>query len=248
MDLDWTTFALEIINFLALIWILKRFLYRPVLATLAQRRAGIEANLNEARVTQGRALALQSQFESRLADWEREKAAARSQFDAQMAAEHARQMEALDRDLAAERQRSAARDAHRQETLQRELASQSGALARQFASALLARLAGPEIEARLVAIFVEELSALPEERLEPLRAGQNGHGQGVLSRAHQISEEQRRQISGAVDARLGKLVHLDFVEDSELLAGVRLSLGAWQLDLSLAGELGVFAEAGRLDH
>lgn len=248
MELDWTTFALEIINFLALIWILKRFLYRPVLATLGQRRAGIEANLKEARVTQGRALALQSQFESRLADWEREKAAARSQFDAQMAAEHARQMEALDRDLAAERQRSAARDAHRQETLQRELASQSGALARQFASALLARLAGPEIEARLVAIFVEELSALPEERLEPLRAGQNGHGQGVLSSAHPLSEEQRRQISGAVDARLGKLVHLDFVEDSELLAGVRLSLRAWQLDLSLAGELGVFAEAARLEH
>ena len=55
MELDWTTFALEIINFLALIWILKRFLYRPVLATLGQRRAGIEATLNEARVTEGRA-------------------------------------------------------------------------------------------------------------------------------------------------------------------------------------------------
>ena len=37
-------------------------------------------------------------------------------------------------------------------------------------------------------------------------------------------------------------------EDNELLAGVRVSLGAWQLDLSLAGELGVFAEAGWLDH
>ena len=248
MELDWTTFALEIINFLALIWILKRFLYRPVLATLGQRRAGIEATLNEARVTEGRASALQSEFEGRLADWEREKAAARSQFDAQMAAEHARQMEALNRDLAAERQRSAARDAHRQETLQRELATQSGALARQFASALLARLAGPEIEARLVEIFVEELTTLPEERLEPLRAGQNGQGQGVLSSAYPLSEEQRRQISGAVNARLGKLAHLDFVEDNELLAGVRVSLGAWQLDLSLAGELGVFAEAGRLDH
>jgi len=104
MDLDWTTFALEIINFLALIWILKRFLYRPVLATLAERRAGIEGSLNEARATEARAAALQSQFESRLADWEREKAAARSQFDAQMATEHARQMETLDRDLATERQ------------------------------------------------------------------------------------------------------------------------------------------------
>ena len=32
MAFDWTTFGLEIINFLALLWILKRFLYRPVLA------------------------------------------------------------------------------------------------------------------------------------------------------------------------------------------------------------------------
>ncbi len=248
MELGWTTFALEIINFLALIWILERFLYRPVLATLAERRAGIEGSLHEARATEARALALQSQFESRLADWEREKAAARSQFDAQMAAEHARQMERLNRDLAAERQRNAAREAHRQETLQRELATQSGALARQFASRLLARLAGPALEARLVEIFVEELSALPEECLEPVRRGQNGHEQGVLSSAYPLPEEQRRQLSDAVDSRLGKLVPLDFVEDSELLAGVRLSLGAWQLDLSLAGELGVFAEAGRLDH
>jgi F-type H+-transporting ATPase subunit b len=248
MALDWTTFALEIINFLALIWILKRFLYRPVLATLAERRAGIEDSLNEARATEARAMALQSQFENRLADWEREKSAARSQFDAQLAAEHARQMEGLNRDLAAERQRSAARDAHRQETVERELASRSGALARQFASALLTRLAGPGIEARLVEIFVEELSNLPEERLEPLRAGQNGQRQGVLRSAYPLSEEQRRLISDAVDSRLGKRVQLDFVEDNELLAGVRLSLGPWQLDLSLAGELAVFAEAGRLDH
>ncbi len=248
MELDWTTFALEIINFLALIWILKRFLYRPVLATLAARRAGIESALNEARATEARAAALKSQFASRLADWEQEKAAARNQFDAQMAAEQARQMETLNRELATERQRNAARDAHRQETLQRELATQSGTLARQFASALLARLAGPEIEARLVEIFVEELSALPEGRLDALRASQNGPGKGVLCSAYALSEEQRQQISSAVDARLGKLVHLEFVEDRELLAGVRLSLGAWQLDLSLAGELGVFAEAGRLDH
>ena len=247
MDLDWTTFALEIINFLALIWILKRFLYRPVLATLAERRAGIEGSLNEARATEARAAALQRQFESRLADWEREKAAARSQFDAQMAAEHARQMEALDRALAAERQRGAARDAHRQETLQRELVTQSGTLARQFASALLTRLAGPEIEARLVTIFVEELSTLPEERLEPLRASRNDHAPAVLSSAYPLSEDQRRQLSDTVEARLGKLVQLEFVEDSELLAGVRMSLGAWQLDLSLAGELSVFAEASRLE-
>lgn len=41
MDFDWTTFILEIINFLILIWILKHFLYRPVLKVISERRSGI---------------------------------------------------------------------------------------------------------------------------------------------------------------------------------------------------------------
>jgi F-type H+-transporting ATPase subunit b len=246
MELDWTTFALEIINFLALVWILKRFLYRPVLAILAQRRAGIERLLSAARETQSRASILKSQFEGRLADWEQEKAAARARFEAEVAAERARQMELLSRDLATERERGAAQDAHRQETLKRELGAKAAAEARQFASQLLARLAGPDLEARLVKLFIEELATLPDERVTPLRAGHNGNGQGVVVSAYSLSEEQRRLVSGAIADRLGVHGHLEFVEDSDLLAGVRVSLGAWQLDLSLAGELGIFSEASHL--
>lgn len=58
MELNWTTFTLEIINFLALLWILKRFLYQPVRATLAQRRAGVERTLMQASAAQAEALAL----------------------------------------------------------------------------------------------------------------------------------------------------------------------------------------------
>ena len=49
MELNWSTFILEIINFLVLIWILKRFLYKPVLDVIARRRAGIEKTLSDAR-------------------------------------------------------------------------------------------------------------------------------------------------------------------------------------------------------
>jgi F-type H+-transporting ATPase subunit b len=243
MELNWTTFTLEIINFLVLLWLLQRFLYRPVLATLAERRAGIERSLAEARATQAGAASLKAQFESRLADWEQEKAAARARFAAELATERARQMEALSRDLAAERERSAAQDAHRQETLRRELAAQADTQARQFASALLGKLAGAELEARLVELFLDELAALPEASLTPLRAGQNGHGPGLVSSAYPLAAAQRQLLASAIDARLGRHGALEFVEDRGLLAGVRLSLGAWQLDMSLAGELGVFAEA-----
>lgn len=246
MELNWTTFALEIVNFLALLWILQRFLYRPVLATLAERRAGIERSLTQARVAEAGAAALKIQFERRLADWEQEKTVARARFDAELASERARQMEVLSRDLAAERERSAAQDAHRQETLRRELAAQASTQAREFASVLLGKLAGADLEARLVELFVDELAALPEARLTPLRAGQNGNGRGVVTSAYPLAEAQRQQLSSAIDARLGMHGQLEFVEDGKLLAGVRLSLGAWQLDFSLAGELAVFAEASDL--
>ena len=43
MELSGSTFVLEIINFLILVWILKRFLYKPVLGVIAKRRKSMTA-------------------------------------------------------------------------------------------------------------------------------------------------------------------------------------------------------------
>lgn len=243
MELDWTTFGLEIVNFLVLLWILKRFLYRPVLATLAERRAGIARVLGEAKEAEARAASLKTQFEGRLADWEQEKAAARVRFEAELAAERMRQMDILARDLASERERSVALDAHRQETLKREFMAQAGQEARRFAVGVLERLAGPELESRLVDLFIEELAGLPEAHLAPLLAGQNGQAQGRVMSAYPLSEDQRRRIAAAMAARLALRCQLHFQEEGSLVAGVRVSLGAWQMDFSLGGELAAFAES-----
>ena len=48
MELTWSTFILEIINFLILVWILKRFLYKPVMDAIAKRRASIEQSMQDA--------------------------------------------------------------------------------------------------------------------------------------------------------------------------------------------------------
>ena len=49
MAIDWTTFTLEVVNFLVLVWLLKRFLYQPVLEVLGRRQAGVAHTLAEAR-------------------------------------------------------------------------------------------------------------------------------------------------------------------------------------------------------
>ena len=67
MQFDWTTFVLEVLNFLVLLWILKRFLYQPVLEVLDARQARIKAEMAQAEKLQDDAAALGKQYAERLA-------------------------------------------------------------------------------------------------------------------------------------------------------------------------------------
>lgn len=48
MDVDWITVAAQIVNFLVLVWLLKRFLYGPILKAMETREARIADSLDRA--------------------------------------------------------------------------------------------------------------------------------------------------------------------------------------------------------
>ena len=108
MELNWTTFILELINFVVLIWILNRFLYRPVMNVIAQRKAAIQKTLSEAETTRSDAQALQSQYENRLTEWEQEREKARAQLRDEISAERNRLLDNLRAELDQEREKAAA--------------------------------------------------------------------------------------------------------------------------------------------
>jgi F-type H+-transporting ATPase subunit b len=57
MHLDWWTLALQTVNFAVLVWLLQRFLYRPVLRMIETRQAEVQRQFDEARVVQEKATA-----------------------------------------------------------------------------------------------------------------------------------------------------------------------------------------------
>lgn len=249
MDIDWTTFALEIVNFLALVWILKRFLYQPVLDTLAQRRARVEATLAEAREAEGRARGLQQQYEGRLADWEVEKAKAREAFEAALAQERTRGFQALADELAAERARGAAIDAHDRERREREQETRALAQAGRFIAALLGRVGAPPLEAQLVRLFLEDWTRVPESELQGMRAAATTADAiaVAVTSAFPLPQALRQALVDGLSQRLARPVAATFTEDPALLAGLSVSLGAWQLHLNFGDELTAFAAAANHD-
>src|SRR5579863_5192225 len=106
MELNWTTFALEIVNFLVLVWILKRFLYKPVLAAIARRKAAIDETLSNANTRQTQAQALEQQYRNRLADWELENEKLRAAVIEENNTLRTQLMESLQDSLEKEREKS----------------------------------------------------------------------------------------------------------------------------------------------
>ena len=55
MPIDWFTVVAQAINFLILVWLLKRFLYKPILHAIDEREKGIAAQLAEAEAKKAEA-------------------------------------------------------------------------------------------------------------------------------------------------------------------------------------------------
>ncbi len=52
MQIDWFTTGAQVINFLVLVWLLKKFFYRPVMETMGRRQQIIADTLDQARSSQ----------------------------------------------------------------------------------------------------------------------------------------------------------------------------------------------------
>jgi F-type H+-transporting ATPase subunit b len=246
VEFDWLTFGLEIVNFLVLVWILKRFLYQPVLAAIARRKAAIERTLSDADAKQAQAAALEAQYRDRLADWEAEKQALRAQALREVDAERARRMAEVERAVGEERARREVLERRQTEEWRNRVEDEALAQGAAFAARLLARLAAPEVDARLVALVTEDLRRMPEARLQALRdACRVAPSTLQVATAFPLGAEARSALARAFGEAAGTELRAQFAEDPELVAGLSARIGPWVMHANVRDELKFFAEAAR---
>ena len=247
MQFDLTTFALEVLNFLVLVWLLKRFFYQPVLAVIEARRAAGAAILDQAQAAQRAADAMKAECEVRLAQADRERAAATAALEREIAAERVRRLAALESELSLERKRHAALAAQQAGHTASALEREAVALAARFTARLLDRVAGPQLEARLADLALADLPLLAPERLDALRAALHEPGVNVrVVSAHALDAARRAAFSDALGRLAGRPPDIAFSEDPALKAGVSIMAGSWVLMANLRDELGFFASS--FDH
>ncbi|BCB27321.1 ATP synthase subunit b [Sulfurimicrobium lacus] len=243
MEFDLTTFILEVINFLVLVWLLKRFFYRPVLGVIEKRQAETAKTIADAAAIRLEAEGLKSECLGRLAGVDQERAAARAELAEEIAAERVRRLATVEAEVNTDRQRRQMLEERERSEREAALEHEAVNIAVRFASRFLDRLAGPELEAKLVELALRELDAQVPEKLDALRDPRVSIK--VVS-AYPLDEAKRTAFTLALGRLAGRPLVPEFSEDAILKAGVCIMAGSWVLMANLRDELSFFS--GSLDH
>jgi F-type H+-transporting ATPase subunit b len=159
MLIDWFTVGAQALNFIILVWLLKRFLYQPVLDAVDAREARIAAQLADARGMQDKATTERDALHARREAFEREREALLAQAVQDAQAE--RQRLVLDEatqaaDALAGKAPPRARRAGRTPAAAR-WTNGSGHEVFAISRRALADLASASLEAQIAEVFIERL-------------------------------------------------------------------------------------------
>lgn len=243
MPIDWFTVAAQVLNFVVLLWLLKRFLYGPVLAAVDAREKRIAQELADAASKQAQALAERDGFARRNAQFDGQRASQLAEVQALAQKEHARLLEQA-------RESVSQWSARRQATLQaqaRQVDALIRAQAQQEVFAItrktLSELASVELEQSICQVFVDRLGRIDAVQREQLRAAvQTGADPVRVRSAFALSSSLRDMIRVAVQAMVDAPVALEFSTHPELIGGVELICGGHKIGWSIAEYLDAMAQ------
>jgi F-type H+-transporting ATPase subunit b len=243
MELNWSTFLLEMLNFAVLVWLLAHFLYKPLQSVIARRQQAVADRLAEAAEREQRAEAQQAQLDNRLQAWEQERQQAREQLQQELAVERSRKEQALQQQLEQARQRDEVLQQRHRQTQRNQLERQALQQGARFAGRILSRCADAGLEARLIELLIDTLPELPEEQLLEMRqqVAEQDLRPGI-STAFALQPRQHESLETALQTLLQHPVSCRFDRNPDLIAGIRITLGPWVIQASLQDELASLAE------
>lgn len=243
MTFDTTTFVLEILNFLVLMWLLKRFFYKPVQAAIAARQQNVQKILDDAHSERTRAESLRAEYQQYLQGWETERDSKRQALEQSLTEERERQMTRIRAAAADEKARLDALCDKERDAMRSELQVQARQDSLVFLSRLMQRLTSPTLDAEWVRVLNEDLLQLSTDQKANLKQAAEDSGRQLLVQsAFPLPEDLLAQLVASVQKGLEIQLQVQTEIVPELVGGLRLGIGSQRLHLNLQDELAYFRD------
>ena len=238
MLIDWFTVGAQALNFFILVWLMKRFLYKPILHAIDERENRIATELANADRKKAEAQKESDEFKHKNEEFDQQRAALLSKATNEARAERQRLLDEA-------RKSAAALHSKRQETLRNEAQTLRQAVSRRtqqevfaIARKALADLATTSLEERLGSVFTRRLQEMDGPTKADLAEALKTASEPALVRsAFDLPAEQRAAIQNALNETFSAEIHVRFESSPDLISGIELTTNGQKVAWSIADYL-----------
>jgi len=236
--LDWFTVGAQALNFLILVWLLKRFLYKPILAAIDAREQRIASELADAAAKQTEADKQREEFVRKNDEFNQQRTGLLTQATDAANTEGQRL-------IGVARQAADSVSADRQQALQSDLGNLNQAVRTRtqqevfaIAARVLKDLATANLNACMVDTFTHRVRDMDAQAKAALaEAIQASVAPAVIRSAFELPPDQRAAIQNALNESFSTDMHLRFQTAPELVAGIELASNGQKVSWNIAGYL-----------
>ncbi|MDW7761710.1 MAG: F0F1 ATP synthase subunit delta [Acidobacteriota bacterium] len=238
MLIDWFTVVAQIVNFLILVYLLKRFLYKPILKAIDAREKRIASEIENAEKKRAEARKERDAFQQKNKELEEHRDELMSRAEDEAKSERRRLIEEAQNaaDVMRGKRREALKREHEslKDEIRRRIREEVFAVSRKA----LSDLAGASLEERMGEVFGKRLRELDEETKKKLSEALAASSEPVLVRsAFDLPDEQREAIQAAVKEAISAEIPVKFETAPDLVGGIELVAKGHKVAWSIADYL-----------
>ncbi|MBI1223339.1 MAG: F0F1 ATP synthase subunit B [Bacteroidetes bacterium] len=238
MLIDWFTVIAQIANFFILVWLLKRFLYKPILKAIDDREKLIASRIAEAEKKEADAKQSSDEFLKKNREFDSQKSARMKEVDAESEAERQRLLEQARQDAASLKLKLERAVEEERARLSKEIISRTQSEVFALADKVLKEIANLSLQEQVVQVFVSRLESINgKEKDNLLSAFGEAKEPLVVRSVFDLNESEKLRLQETLARVLSGKVSLKFETSQSLVAGIELSGAGYKMSWSIADHL-----------
>jgi F-type H+-transporting ATPase subunit b len=234
MLIDWFTVCAQALNFLILVWLMRRFLYKPILQAIDAREKKIAKELADADAQKADAQKEHDEFRHKNEEFDKERAGLLARATEEAKTEGRRLLDEAGKE--SDGARAKARDAliTEQRTLGDEITRRTRSEVFAIARKTLSDLSSASLEERMVDVFVRRLRALEGKEKEEMEAAFKSPSPAAVVRStFELPAAQRSAVEDAMKETLAIETPVDFQTAPDLVSGIEITASGRKIGWSI---------------
>ena len=235
MEINWFTLVAQVVNFLILVYLLKRFLYGPITKAMDEREQRVADRLAEAEEKRAQADEEAQLYYARRTELEEKQEDILEEADRQAEGRRKELIEGARRETEALQARWREAVEREKAAFLADLRQRAGEQICAVTTRALRDLASQDLQEQMVEAFIGRLHEMPVADREALSAAvrQSG-GALIVTTAVDADPETRAQVEEAVRSVVSSRATVSFRRDADLICGIELKSEGLKLSWNIA--------------